>query len=58
MANGGNETRAFLEATLKKEKLGAKSRKEDKRCFCIQKEYFEEIDEPEAKDMKGPDIPY
>ena len=53
-----NETRAFLEATLKKEKLGAKSRKEDKRCFCIKKEYFEEIDEPEAKDMKGPDIPY
>jgi hypothetical protein len=53
-----NETRAFLEATLKKEKLGAKSRKEDKRCFCIKKEYFEEVDEPEAKDMEGPDIPY
>ena len=42
----------------KKNKLGGKDRKEDKRCFFIKKEYFEEPEELDTKDMKGPEIPY
>ena len=41
-----------------KNKLGGKDRKEDKRCFSIKKEYFEEPEDLETKEMKGPEIPY
>ena len=38
--------------------MGGEGRKENKRCFFIKKDYFEELEELEPKDMKGPEIPY
>jgi hypothetical protein len=53
-----NQTYSFIKEVFKKNKLGGPDRKEDKRCFFIKKEYFEEPEELDTKDMKGPEIPY
>ena len=53
-----NQTHSFIHRIFKKNTLGGESRKENKRCFFIQKDYFEELEELEPKDMKGPEIPY
>ena len=53
-----NQTHSFINEVFKKNKLGGKDRKEDKRCFFIKKEYFEEPEDLETKEMKGPEIPY
>ena len=53
-----NQTHSFIQRIFKKNALGGESRKENKRCFFIKKEYFEELEELEPKDMKGPEIPY
>ena len=55
---GSNQTTSFIKTVFKKNKLGGPTRKDDKRCFCIKKEYFEDLEELTAKEMKGPDIPY
>jgi len=38
--------------------MGGDGRKDNKRCFFIKKAYFEELEDLEPKDMKGPEIPY
>jgi len=53
-----NQTYSFIKKTFEKNKLGGAERKEDKRCFYIKKDYFEEPEELETKEMKGADIPY
>jgi len=53
-----NQTHSFIHRTFKKNTLGGEGRKENKRCFSIKKDYFEELEELEPKDMKGPEIPY
>ena len=53
-----NQTYSFIEGTFEKNKLGGKDRKDDKRCFYIKKEYFEEPEDLEAKEMKEPETPY
>ena len=53
-----NQTHSFIHRIFKKNTLGGEGRKENKRCFFIQKDYFEELEELEPKDMKGPEIPY
>ena len=53
-----NQTYSFIKKIFEKNKLGGAERKEDKRCFYIKKDYFEEPEELETKEMKGADIPY
>ena len=53
-----NQTYSFIKEVFKKNELGGEERKENKRCFFIKKEYFEEPEELDIKDMKGPEIPY
>ena len=53
-----NQTHSFIQRTFKKNTMGGEGRKENKRCFFIKKDYFEELEELEPKDMKGPEIPY
>ena len=53
-----NQTYSFIKKTFEKNELGRAERKEDKRCFYIKKDYFEEPEELETKEMKGADIPY
>jgi hypothetical protein len=53
-----NETYSFINSIFDKNKLGGPDRKENKRCFFIKKDYFEELEDLETKEMKGPEIPY
>ena len=53
-----NQTHSFIKGVFKKNKLGGEGRKEDKRCFFIKKDYFEELEELDTKEMKGAEIPY
>jgi len=53
-----NQTHSFIHRIFKKNTMGGEGRKENKRCFFIKKDYFEELEELEPKDMKGPEIPY
>ena len=53
-----NQTHSFIQRIFKKNTLGGDSRKENKRCFFIEKDYFEELEALDPKDMKGPEIPY
>ena len=53
-----NQTYSFIKEVFKKNELGGEERKENKRCFFIKKEYFEEPEELDTKEMKGPEIPY
>ena len=55
---GSNQTTSFIKNVFDKNKMGGEARKDNKRCFLIKKEYFEDIEDLTAKDMKGPDIPY
>ena len=53
-----NQTTSFIRAVFNKNKLGGPTRKDNKRCFFIKKEYFEDLEDLEAKEMKGPEIPF
>ena len=53
-----NQTHSFIKEVFKKNKLGGEGRKEDKRCFFIKKDYFEELEELDTKEMKGAEVPY
>ena len=53
-----NQTHSFIKGVFKKNNLGGEGRKEDKRCFFIKKDYFEELEELDTKDMKGAEVPY
>ena len=53
-----NETYSFINSIFDKNKLGGSDRKENKRCFFIKKDYFEEPEDLETKEMKGPEIPF
>jgi hypothetical protein len=55
---GSNQTTSFIKTVFDKNKLGGPTRKDNKRCFFIKKEYFEDIEDLTPKEMKGPDIPY
>ena len=55
---GSNQTTSFIKTIFAKNKLGGKDRKEDKRCFFIKKEYFEEPEELQTKEMNETEIPY
>ena len=53
-----NETHSFIQEIFKKNELGGEARKDNKRCFFVKKEYFEEPEELDTKNMKGPELPY
>ena len=55
---GSNQTTSFIKNVFDKNKMGGEARKNNKRCFLIKKEYFEDIEDLTAKEMKGPEIPY
>ena len=53
-----NQTHSFIVKVFEKNELGGKDRKDDKRCFSIKKEYFEEPEDLETKEMNETEIPY
>ena len=55
---GSNQTTSFIKNVFDKNKMGGEARKNNKRCFLVKKENFEDIEDLKPKEMKGPEIPY